>query len=236
MRLDRAIAARFPDVSRRQARQLLTEHRILVNDRPVSIASREIDDSDRISIAGEEQSIEILAMTDAFVAVNKPSGIPTQPARDRVQRSLEELVGLQLKRRRLPSTVYVVHRLDTGTSGVVVFARSRDAAATLSELFASHAIRKTYLARVEGVVDAPATIDSPVGGKPARTMIRPRSDGWIEAEPESGRMHQIRIHLASIGHPVVGDQRYGGSKAPRLMLHAWKLEHEMLGTIEAPLP
>jgi 23S rRNA pseudouridine1911/1915/1917 synthase len=236
MRLDRAIAARFPDVSRRQARQLLTEHRILVNDRPVSIASREIDDSDRISIAGEEQSIEILAMTDAFVAVNKPSGIPTQPARDRVQRSLEELVGLQLKRRRLPSTVYVVHRLDTGTSGVVVFARSRDAAATLSELFASHAIRKTYLARVEGVVDAPATIDSPVGGKPARTMIRPRGDGWIEAEPESGRMHQIRIHLASIGHPVVGDQRYGGSKAPRLMLHAWKLEHEMLGTIEAPLP
>src|ERR1700680_1110511 len=230
MRLDRAIAARFPDVSRRQARQLLTEHRILVNDRPVSIASREIDDSDRISIAGEKQSIEILAMTDAFVAVNKPSGIPTQPARDRVQRSLEELVGLQLKRRRLPSTVYVVHRLDTGTSGVVVFARSRDAAATLSELFASHAIRKTYLARVEGVVDAPATIDSPVGGKPARTMIRPRSDGWIEAEPESGRMHQIRIHLASIGHPVVGDQRYGGSKAPRLMLHAWKLEHEMLGT------
>jgi 23S rRNA pseudouridine1911/1915/1917 synthase len=236
MRLDRAIAARFPDVSRRQARQLLTEHRILVNDRPVSIASREIDDSDRISIAAEEQSIEILAMTDAFVAVNKPSGIPTQPARDRVQRSLEELLGLQLKQRRLPSTVYVVHRLDTGTSGVVVFARSRDAAATLSELFASHAIRKTYLARVEGVVDAPATIDSPVGGKPARTMIRPRGDGWIEAEPESGRMHQIRIHLASIGHPVVGDQRYGGSKAPRLMLHAWKLEHEMLGTIEAPLP
>jgi 23S rRNA-/tRNA-specific pseudouridylate synthase len=47
-------------------------------------------------------------------------------------------------------------------------------------------------------------------------------------------MHQIRIHLASIGHPVVGDPRYGGSKAPRLMLHAWKLEHEALGTIEAP--
>jgi 23S rRNA pseudouridine1911/1915/1917 synthase len=235
MRLDRAIAARFPDMSRRQARQLISEHRVLVNDRPVSIASREIDESDRISIAGEERPIEILAITDEFIAVNKPSGIPTQPARDRVQRSLEELVGLELKRRRLPSTVYVVHRLDTGTSGVVVFARTRDSAATLSGLFATHAIRKTYLARIEGVIDSSVTIDSPVGGKPARTLVRPRSDGWVEAEPESGRTHQIRIHLASIGHPVVGDPRYGGSKASRLMLHAWKLEHETLGTIEAPM-
>jgi 23S rRNA-/tRNA-specific pseudouridylate synthase len=152
-----------------------------------------------------------------------------------VQRSLEELVALELKRQRLPSALYVVHRLDTGTSGVVVFARTREAAATLSELFASQSMRKTYLARVEGLIDAPVTIDSPVGGKPARTFIRPRSDGWIEAEPESGRTHQIRVHLASIGHPVVGDRRYGGSKAPRLMLHAWRLEHEMLGTLEAPL-
>jgi len=235
MRLDRAIAARFPEMSRRQARQLLSEHRILVNDRPVSIASREIDDSDRISIAGEERPIEVLAINDEFVAVNKPSGVPTQPARDRLQRSLEELLGLELKRRRLPSAVYVVHRLDTGTSGVVIFARTRGSAATLSELFASHAIRKTYLARIDGVIDAPVTIESPIGGKPARTVVRPRSDGWIEAEPESGRMHQIRIHLASIGHPVAGDRRYGGSKAPRLMLHAWKLEHERLGIIEAPM-
>jgi 23S rRNA pseudouridine1911/1915/1917 synthase len=235
MRLDQAIAARFPDLSRRQARQLITQHRVLVNDRPVSIASREIGDRDRISIAGEDQAMEILAIADRFVAVNKPSGIPTQPARDRAQRSLEELVALELKRRRLPSTLYLVHRLDTGTSGVVVFGRSRDAAATLSGLFASHAMRKTYLARVDGVIDAPVTIDSPVGGKPARTIVRPRTDGWVEAEPESGRTHQIRIHLASIGHPVVGDRRYGGSKAPRLMLHAWRLEHEMLGTIEAPL-
>jgi len=60
-------------MSRRQARQLLSEHRVLVNDRPVSIASREIDESDRISIAGEERPVEILAINDEFIAVNKPS-------------------------------------------------------------------------------------------------------------------------------------------------------------------
>ena len=156
--------------------------------------------------------------------------------RDRQQRSLEELLALELKRQRLPSAVYVVHRLDTGTSGVVVFARTSDAAASLSALFASRALRKTYLARVDGVIDAPLTIDSPIAGKPARTAVRPLSNGLVEALPETGRTHQIRIHLASIGHPVVGDRRYGGSKAKRLMLHAWRLEHETIGTIEAAPP
>src|SRR5437899_5175940 len=129
MRLDQAIAVRFPDVSRRQARRLISEHRVLVNDRPVSIASREIDDRDRIRIAEEKPDIEILALTDGFIAVNKQSGMATQPTRDRRERSLEELLALELKGQRLPSALYVVHRLDTGTSGVVVFARTSDAAA-----------------------------------------------------------------------------------------------------------
>ena len=236
MRLDQAIAVRFPDVSRRQARRLISEHRVLVNDRPVSIASREIDDRDRIRIAEAKPDIEILALTDGFIAVNKPSGMATQPTRDRRERSLEELLALELKGQRLPSALYVVHRLDTGTSGVVVFARTNDAAASLSGLFASRLVRKTYLARVDGVIDAPLTIDSPIGGKPARTAVRPLSDGLVEAVPETGRTHQIRIHLASIGHPVVGDRRYGGSKAKRLMLHAWRLEHETIGAIEAAPP
>ena len=135
--------------------------------------------------------------------------MPTQPTRDRKQRSLEELLRTQFK------SIYLVHRLDTGASGVVVFARTRDAAASLSGLFSSRAIRKTYLMRVEGTIPSPMTIESPIGGKEAVTKTRPRGDVLIEAEIETGRTHQIRVHLASIGHPVVGDRRYGGPKAPR---------------------
>ena len=230
MRLDQAVAARFPHISRRQARELIAQRRVLVNERSVAIASREVRENDRIALVEETPLLDILELTDGFVAVNKPAGMPTQPTRDRKQRSLEELLRTQFK------SIYLVHRLDTGASGVVVFARTRDAAANLSGLFSSRAIRKTYLMRVEGKIDSPMTIESPIGGKDALTMVRPLSNGLIEAEIETGRTHQIRVHLASIGHPVVGDRRYGGPKAPRLMLHAWKLDHETIGCIEAPPP
>jgi 23S rRNA pseudouridine1911/1915/1917 synthase len=230
MRLDQAIAARYPEVSRRRARELIAQRRVLVNERSVSIASRVVSEGDRIAIIDTLPQFEILKATDAFIAVNKPAGMPTQPARDRRQRSLEELLRVQFR------SIFLVHRLDTGTSGVVVFARTRESAAKLSELFAGRSMRKIYLAKIEGSIDAETTIDSPIGGKDALTIVRPVSDGLVEAEIRTGRTHQIRIHLASIGHPVIGDRRYGGKSAPRLMLHAWKLEHETIGAIEAPPP
>jgi 23S rRNA-/tRNA-specific pseudouridylate synthase len=231
MRLDQAIAARFPDISRRKARELIAERRVLVNERPVSIASREVTERDRIAIIDAvPRLLEILKVTDDFVAINKPAGMPTQPTRDRKQQSLEELLRVQFR------SIFLVHRLDTGTSGLVVFARTREAAANLSRLFAGRAIRKIYLARVEGTIANAITIDSPIGGKDALTIVRPARDGLVEAEIRTGRTHQIRIHLASIGHPVLGDRRYGGPPAARLMLHAWKLEHESIGAIEAPPP
>ncbi len=230
MRLDQAIAARNPEISRRQARQLIAERRVLVNERPVSIASREVSDTDRIAIIDNVSPLDILKITDEFIAVNKPAGMPTQPTRDRKQRSLEELLRAQFR------SIFLVHRLDTGTSGVVVFARTREAAAQLSELFAGRSMRKIYLARVEGPIESEITIDTPIGGKDALTIVRPLRDGLVEAEIRTGRTHQIRIHLESIGHPVVGDRRHGGKSARRLMLHAWKLDHETIGAIEAPPP
>jgi 23S rRNA-/tRNA-specific pseudouridylate synthase len=230
MRLDQAVAARFPNISRRQARQLIANRCVLVNERLVAIASREVHKDDRVAIVSETPELQVLKLTDSFVAVNKPAGMPTQPTRDRKERSLEELLRLQFK------SIYLVHRLDTGTSGVVVFARTREAAADLSGLFSSREIRKTYLARAAGTIDETITIDTSIEGKEARTTIRPRTGGLVEAEIYTGRTHQIRIHLASIGHPVWGDRRYGGPPAPRLMLHAWKIEHHTFGTIEAPPP
>jgi len=73
------------------------------------------------------------------------------------------------------------------------------------------------------------------GGKDAVTIVRPAGDA-VEVEIKTGRTHQIRIHLSGIGHPVVGDKRYGGLSAPRLMLHAWKLSHPAIGELESRTP
>ncbi|HEX6159360.1 MAG TPA: RluA family pseudouridine synthase [Thermoanaerobaculia bacterium] len=236
MRLDQAVAARHPEISRRKARELIAAARVFVNDRPVRVASREIAETDRITLAESSlPEITVIRETRDWVAVDKPSGLATQPARDRKERSLEEMLRVKYRE------VFVVHRIDTQTSGIVVFARTRKAAAELSELFASREVQKTYLAVIEGSIERETTIESPIGGKDAHTIVRPVRHGaettLIEAEILTGRTHQIRIHLKSIERPVVGDRRYGSTMpAPRMLLHAWKLAHERLGELEAPPP
>jgi len=235
MRLDQAIAARYPDLSRRKARELIAARRVLVNERVVSIASREVDAGDRIAVVEDAPELAIIRETGDWIAVDKPAGMPTQPSRDRKQRSLEELLRLRFRE------IWLVHRLDTPTSGVVLFARTAAAAARLSALFAAGEIRKTYLAILEGELAEERVVETPVQGKSARTTFRPlRADATttlVEAVIDTGRTHQIRIHAQSIGHPVAGDRRYGsGGRAARLMLHAWKLEHATFGTLEAPAP
>ena len=240
MRLDQALALRFPELSRRKGRELIAAGRVLVNQRPVRIASREVSEADDVSVA-EAIELPVIKVTDEWVALNKPAGMPTQPPRDRAVRSLEELLRVEYRE------IYLVHRLDTPTSGVVLFARTRAAAAKFSELFASGAMQKIYVAIVDGVIDNEIVIDSPIEGRDAMTIVRAvlsgapapspvRGNSRVEVEIKTGRTHQIRIHLSSIGHPVAGDRRYGGSKAPRLMLHAWKLQHPSVGTLEAPVP
>ena len=236
MRLDQAVAARYPEISRRKARELIAQKRVFVNDRPIGVASREVSERDRITIAESLPDLDIIRETRDWIAVNKPPGIPTQPARDRKQRSLEELMRARF------GGIYLVHRIDTQTSGAVVFARTKEAAARLSSLFASREIRKTYLAVVEGAVARELTIESPIGGRDAHTIVRPLRvlDGTtlIEAEILTGRTHQIRIHMQSVEQPVVGDRRYGSTlPAPRMLLHAWKLEHAYFGeALVAPVP
>jgi RluA family pseudouridine synthase len=236
VRLDQAVAARYPEISRRKARELIGEKRVFVNDRPVGVASREVSERDRITIAESLPDLDIIRETRDWVAVNKPPGIPTQPARDRKQRSLEELMRVRF------GPIHLVHRVDTQTSGVVVFAKGRVAAARISGMFASREVHKIYLAVVEGAVPHDLTIETPIGEKDAHTIVRPlrqlEETTLVEAEILTGRTHQIRIHMKSIERPVVGDRRYGSiMAAPRMLLHAWKLSHHYFGDeLVAPVP
>ena len=235
MRLDLAVAAKF-GISRRKAREQISAGRVQVNRRRVAVASREVTERDQLTLLPEQAiALRVLREDGDWIAFDKPAGIPTQPARDRKQTSLEDLARSQYR------SIYVVHRLDTPTSGVVLFARNRESAARLSELFASGEMKKTYLAIAEGTIAAETRIETPVREKAAATIVRPlRASQFgtlVEVDILTGRTHQIRIHLASIGAPVAGDRRYGSTiNAPRLMLHAWRLEHAGVGRIEAPVP
>ncbi len=166
----------------------------------------------------------------------------------------------------------IVHRLDKATSGVMVAARTQAAFERLKMLFQEHRMRKTYLALVRGVPkNKKGTIDAPIGitagslrrsvhsskmAKPAVTeyeVVEASNDGQyalLRVRPKTGRTHQIRVHLASIGHPIVGDPLYGGRRArlsanghavpSRLMLHAASLGFTDADggryEFEAPLP
>lgn len=202
---------------------------------------------------------------DAHVlAFNKPSGLAAQGGSG-VTRSLENL--LQAFAKSNGKTPRLVHRLDRETSGVIVAARTKPAAAFLSAAFAGRAAKKTYLALVCG--GAPEPRDGEIalalkkssragldimeiaeGGQDALTRYRPlatSSDAaLLELTPETGRMHQLRAHLAAIGRPIAGDGKYGGlfslggSAIPRLMLHAASLDipHPAGGRVKlsAPVP
>lgn len=182
-----------------------------------------------------------LLYEDAYIlALNKPSGLLSVPGR-----GPEKADCLAARVQAQFSDALIVHRLDMETSGVIVMARSTDMQRALSTQFEKRALRKHYIARVEGCVDAETgEIDLPLikdwpnrprqkicheTGKPSltrwRIIRRARSTTRLELTPLTGRSHQLRLHLASIGHPILGDTLYGdASTAPRLQLHASALE------------
>jgi tRNA pseudouridine65 synthase len=202
--------------------------------------------------------LRILYRDDYLVVADKPAGLAVHrgwaPERDVAMSRVRDAIG---------AWVYPVHRLDRGTSGVLVFALTSEVASQLSNLFATAAVAKTYLALVRSVPPESGIIDHPLppGERrdeprvPARTsFVRLEVFGrysLVEAHPETGRLHQIRRHLKHIGCPIIGDVRYGKGEhnrffrehyhLHRMFLHALciRFMHPVTSTeldIEAPIP
>lgn len=202
-------------------------------------------------------TLRVLAQVDGLVAIDKPPGLLVIPGRDPADhRNARDVLAAQLG-----AQVWVCHRIDRDTSGVLLFATTAEAHRAASMAFEHGEAKKRYLALVEGVVAAPFEVELPLvegrkgkmrpafpgeAGKPAHTRVRPvqtfTSASLVECEPLTGRQHQLRVHLKAKGHPLLFDHQYG-RKQPlpvgevvlaRTPLHAARLE--LLGhAFEAPL-
>ncbi len=202
-------------------------------------------------------SFEILFENAELIAANKPAGISSISENDT---SIETLHSLLEK--KYSQKLFIVHRLDKEVSGIILFARNSRAHKFFNDQFAERKIKKFYTALVHGSVkDEEGIIKRPIRefgsgrmgvddkkGKPSETKFkvtrRFKDFTLLELNPSTGRRHQLRVHLYSIGHSIVGDLRYGDrniqEKFPRLMLHAKSLEFKMtdgsIKKIEADLP
>lgn len=191
-----------------------------------------------------DDSLEIIYEDNEVVAVEKPSGMPSVPGLDRRLSAYEILC-------RSYEELHTVHRLDMDTSGIILFAKTEDAAKNIRHQFEQHTVKKTYHARLspaaegmkltpgdQGEISLPLSADyderprqkvDMAQGKPALTsyeVTAANDDGTIDIAfyPHTGRTHQLRVHSAhsmGLGHPIVGDMLYGGLPATHLHLHAW---------------
>jgi len=203
----------------------------------------------RAARTADERTLPVFAVVfedDDIVVVDKPSGLLTAPTPESDRNNLADL----LSRRPGAGPVFVVHRIDLETSGLVMFAKTADANRELSHRFRDHDLERAYLAAVIGRFPEETTlIDRPVGGRRAVTHVEIRERfgdraTLLACRLETGRTHQIRLHMAEVGAPVIGDARYGRSFAPappRMALHATKLglAHPRTGaplSFESPWP
>ncbi len=240
--------------------------------RPGQVLELEVPEVAADEPVPEDIPLDVVYRDDDVIVVDKPAGLVTHPAPGHERGTLvNALLALEAGAGSLGSAGSerpgIVHRLDRDTSGLIVVARNDAALASLQAQLKARRVRKTYQALVGGVVNAQiGRIEKPIGrdprnrlrqavtaqGKPASTgyRVRERFAEWtlLELDLITGRTHQIRVHLASIGHAVAGDTLYasgpvrrGPDRLDRLFLHAWKLEFVSPGSgrlvrCEAPLP
>ncbi len=268
------LGARFPEMKKGTLKDRLRDGAVLVNGVPEHKATRALVVGDTVDLGRAQgqrptaaqaalHGIEILHVDDDLLVVHKPSGLLTvSTGGGGPQQTVLNVLGPWLRqhdRQRDRDRLFPCHRLDEGTSGVLLLPRRPE----VQQWFFAHwsETEKTYVAVVEGVVDDDeGTIDAPLLEDPRtfavrvahhpdardavthwRVLARGARTTLVELVIDTGRKHQIRVHLQHLGHPVVGDERYGRMRAPRLCLHARRLVFPHPGTgqrltFEAPVP
>lgn len=281
-RIDRYLANALPDLSRAQIQRLIDDGFITVNHVPVAKASQRISDGDEIvvtvpppaptTLAPESIPLNVVYEDDDLIVIDKPAGMVVHPAAghpggtlvNAVLAHAPDLEGVGDEQR--PG---IVHRLDRGTSGLIVVAKNDRAHRHLQKQFKDRAAQKLYLALVVGKPPTPTgRIEAPIGrdpknrqrmavttgasGRDAVTVYRTiesfKQFTLLEAEPKTGRTHQIRVHLTFLGCPIAGDPLYAtprsvGMKLPglhRQFLHATRLTLALpsgvVRAFDSPLP
>lgn len=222
-------------------------------------------DEDNSSIHPIFIPIEVLYEDDDLLVMNKPPYLNTHVDDPRKQESLTNAVAGYFKKRHLPIKPRHIHRLDKDTSGAILYAKNAYAAAILDKALSEGKIKRTYVALVEGIVSQDrGTIHAPIGkdrhvsgkmrisntGKEAIThysvlkRFARKNLTLVSCKLETGRTHQIRVHMSHIGHPLSGDPLYGGKINPKIKrqaLHAFRLDFVQPLTkeklfVECPIP
>jgi 23S rRNA pseudouridine1911/1915/1917 synthase len=244
-RLDDGAKALFPGLSKGDIRRAIDWGGCAVAGLMVRVASRTLREGDEVSIGVLEperrielsySSTDLLYEDHEYLAVNKKAGFNCQRTPYQLKGTVEYAVERYLKSLGGNEPARVIHRLDSGTSGVMFFPKCKGAATHISALLKDGKVEKRYWSLVAGTPDVDEwPVDARMArsgkfrygvassGMEAHTIFRvlSRSSGaaLVEARPLTGRTHQIRVHLSHSGFPVIGDQTYGGPAALRMMLH-----------------
>lgn len=271
MRLDKFVSGQLPDLSRTYLQQLITDGALLVDGfvrrpsfkvTPGQTITLELPEVEETELVAEDIPLDIIFENDDILMVNKAAGMVVHPAAGHASGTLVNAVlhhapEISIQGSTRPG---IIHRLDKDTSGIMVVAKSDRAQTSLAEQWMDRKVQKRYVALVAGVVDEDtATIDAPIGRNPAnrQQMTTTRSgkeaitdftvierfdeSTLLDVSIETGRTHQIRVHLNFIGHPVVGDGLYGNKTSARIadeiglgrqFLHATSLGFAMPGSGE----
>ena len=279
-RLDRLISF-IGNISRSEASTLIRDNGVFVNGETVTRPSFKVAVGNQIKFSTRESEINQEIKADStidftvihtdpdFFVVDKPAGLVVHPGAGNLSGTLVNgLLSMSPQIREVGERTRpgIVHRLDKGTSGLLIAANTDHAYQFFVDQLSKHKVKRIYQALVWGIPEGPeGIVDAPIGrssknrkkmaivanGKTAKT-IYVMNKSWntskvslLEVELETGRTHQIRVHLSSIGNPVVGDEIYGGNRKSftlrRQFLHAHKLrfEHPRDGSVcefESPLP
>lgn len=255
-RLDQKVVELLPDLSRTFAAKIIDEGKVTVNGTPQTKAGYKLREGDEVVVDYDSSELEqipeialpVLYEDDDCVVINKPAGILSHSkGAFNPEATVATWLRSRLKEGLSGERGGIVHRLDRATSGVMICAKTPQALRWLQKQFATRNVHKTYAAVVSGQFESSeAIIDMPIGRNPKapatfrvdaqgrhaktayKTMANNNSYSLLELKPETGRTHQLRVHLSHLHHPIVGDTLYDGEPGGRLYLHAESLEITIL--------